>query len=225
MKWKSVEALAAYPGHFMVLTIIVFGYKFQARLSWQHSRCGADHTLLYPNSQLQAEQSWQQTSTTPACAVLPVEWVWIVQCVTKKMMPSFRMLFQNYVCRTVMLQIGRCPQKNFEFFLGFPEQRLSLEHLLWWRFGTVVEEVWKPRCHFLKTCTEQVILAGHATYSCQLPHKLWVFLQVDFRDDYDHRLPIWRGLLIVCLFSSFKTCYLSRLVLVKGEGGLWNEST
>lgn len=72
----------------------------------------------------------------------------------------------------------------------------------------------------------QVILAGHAIRFCQLPHKLWVFLQVDFRDDYDdHRLPTWRGLLIVCLFSSFKTCYLGSLVLVMGEGGLWKEST
>lgn len=153
MKWTSVEALAAYPGHFMVLTIIVFGYKFQARLSWQHSRCGADHTLLYPNSQLQAEQSWQQTSTTPACAVLPVEWVWIVQCVTKKKMPSFRMLFQNYVRRTVMLQIGRCPQITWRLLPRNERLHLRSGRLLalqFWKFWVFLRssraafESWAP---------------------------------------------------------------------------------
>lgn len=119
MKWKSVEALAAYPGHFMVLTIIVFGYKFQARLSWQHSRCGADHTLLYPNSQLQAEQSWQQTSTTPACAVLPVEWVWIVQCVTKKNDAIIQNAFPKLCLQDSYVTNWKMSSEKFWVFLRF----------------------------------------------------------------------------------------------------------
>lgn len=182
MKWKSVEALAAYPGHFMVLIIIVFGYKFQARLSWQHSRYGTDHTLLYLNSQLQAEQSWQQTSTTPACAVLPVEWVWIV-CVTKKN----DAIIQN-VCGTAMLQIGRCPQITGRLLPR--NERLHLRSgrflaLRFWKFwvflgslraafeswAPFVVEIWQSSGRGMKTTVsffKDMYCAGDPCWTCNM---------------------------------------------------------